>query len=130
MGTTSPDETYYDVLGIRPDADPDRVHRAYFAILKEVESTPDAEPGVRDRLDQVRTAYKILSHIESRTAYNAGLGLDPPPQRKWTLPDEEEVGPTNWAEMGWPMAWLPRSAWPWVIGAFLFLGIIAIVESR
>lgn len=85
-------DTYYEVLGVSPDASQDRVHRAFSALLAEFRADPT--PEHEERVRRGRVAYKVLSDPQSRALYNAGLKLPEPPRRKWEryyLQDEEEA---------------------------------------
>lgn len=85
-------QTYYDVLGVRPDAPQSRVHDAYVAALKYLRENYHEDPNAQAGLDRVRLAYKVIGNPEGRAAYNTTLNLEAPAQRKWKpyLEDEEE----------------------------------------
>ena len=82
--------TYYDVLGVRPDARQTDIHDAYVAALEDFRANSRKGPDAKLRLAAARLAYDALKKPQSRRAYNARLGLRPPPQRQWEpdpLPD-------------------------------------------
>jgi len=121
---------YYDILGVRSDAPQVQIHEAYISALKYFHAEPDkgAESGAR--LAEVGLAYQVLKTVEGRRSYNISLGLPQPPERNFTPdPEEEEVGPSNWAEYYWPCVWLPRGAMPWVVGAFLLVLALVVASS-
>jgi len=116
--------TYYDVLGVRPDAPQADIHDAFVSALKELQ----AERGVaaKERLAAARAAYDALKKRDRRGAYNAALGLPLPPERKF-MPDEEEleIGPRNWVLF----YWYPRGWWKWFMGAFLIIALLAFLRA-
>ena len=78
---------YYDVLGVRPDAPQTEIHDAYVAALRDFRANSDEGAGAKGRLAEVRAAYNALKKPRNRRAYNARLGLGPPPERQW-VPDQ------------------------------------------
>jgi len=75
-------ETHYEILGIEQDATPDKIHRAYTALLKEAQTIPDSE-GLLAFMAKAKVAYQVLSHPESRTAYHRQMEMTEPQKRKW-----------------------------------------------
>jgi len=88
-------ESHYDVLGITPDANQDKVHRAYTTLLKAFQSEPDS-PELRAFLARAKVAYQVLSHPESRAAYHAQQEMSGPPKRTWAVPAEDTMHPAFW----------------------------------
>src|SRR6266511_3403402 len=75
---------YYDLLGVHPDAPQTEIYDAYVAALQEFRASADANLEVaKQRLAAVRIAYDALKTPPSRRAYNARMGLGPPPERRW-----------------------------------------------
>jgi curved DNA-binding protein CbpA len=92
-------ETYYDILGVRPDAPQTELHDAYVAALKDFRTVSGRDPRAAERLGAVRVAYDALKKPENRRAYNARLGLGEPPERRWKpdpLPDLLEGHRNKW----------------------------------
>jgi curved DNA-binding protein CbpA len=81
MAFSGQDSTHYDLLGIRPDATPDEVKRAYRR--KVLELHPDTTRGADGKLadaeafQRVRLAYQVLSDAAERLRYDATTGLGP-----------------------------------------------------
>jgi curved DNA-binding protein len=62
---------YYDVLGVRKNADQDELKRAYRKLAKQYH--PDAnkdDPRAEERFKEVNEAYGVLSDPEQRRAYD------------------------------------------------------------
>jgi len=61
---------YYDILGVRRDADEDEIKRSFRRLAQrhhpDVDGTPDAE----QRFKELNEAYRVLSDRQRRTAYD------------------------------------------------------------
>lgn len=67
-------ESHYDILGIKPDAKPEEVKKAYFKRAKKYH--PDAGDSAEVRkFHEVAQAYKTLADKEARRAYDLSLGI-------------------------------------------------------
>lgn len=64
---------YYAVLGVRQDASPEDLKRAYRKRARELH--PDVNPGNEERFKEVTSAYEILADPQKREMYD--LGGDP-----------------------------------------------------
>jgi curved DNA-binding protein CbpA len=82
-------ESHYDVLGVSPDVNQDKIHRAYTELLRVLQSEPDS-PELRTFLARAKLAYQVLSRPESRAAYHHEQRIDGPPQRKWDSEERKE----------------------------------------
>jgi len=66
-------QTPYEVLGIKPDASPDEIQKAYRKLAKELH--PDLNPGKPEaeaRFKTVTAAYGLLSDADKRARYDRG----------------------------------------------------------
>jgi len=63
--------TYYDLLGIAPEADLERISAAYLRLSRELAASADED--VEGRQKQLKQAFEVLSDPVRRTAYDAGL---------------------------------------------------------
>src|SRR5499427_3650068 len=79
------DKTLYDVLRVRPNDDPETLHKAFRDAVKG--SHPDLnadDPDAPGRFRQVVTAYAVLRDDEQRGAYNRQLAVVRS-RRRWKL---------------------------------------------
>ena len=64
-------ETFYDILGVKKNADADEIKKAYRKLARQYH--PDANQGdkeAEERFKQVQNAYDALSDPEKRKAYD------------------------------------------------------------
>lgn len=68
---------YYAILNVSPDADTEEVKRAFRRLAQQFH--PDiAGEGSRERFQQIRQAYQVLSDPEQRRQYDAQRQSPPP----------------------------------------------------
>lgn len=65
--------TYYETLGVSPDATPEEIKRAYRAKASKLH--PDREGGSDDAMRELNVAYECLSNDDRRTMYDR-TGVD------------------------------------------------------
>src|ERR1700735_3847837 len=66
-------QTPYEVLGVKTDAGPDEIRKAYRKLAKELH--PDLNPGKPEaeaRFKTVTAAYDLLSDADKRARYDRG----------------------------------------------------------
>src|SRR5487761_2399726 len=66
-------QTPYQILGVKPDASPDDIRKAYRKLAKELH--PDLNPGKPEaeaRFKSVSAAYDLLSDADKRARYDRG----------------------------------------------------------
>ncbi len=78
--------THYESLGVPPGARPEEIRQAYRRLARR--HHPDAQPGgdpaatevSRRRMTAINAAWEVLGDPAARQAYDASLGVGPPPR--------------------------------------------------
>ena len=83
-------ESHYKTLGIKPDATPEHIKKAYFVMAKKYH--PDAGDKTEiGKFHEVARAYKVLSDRETRKVYDLSLGISAKEPKKEMGKMEPEV---------------------------------------
>jgi molecular chaperone DnaJ len=63
---------YYSVLGVRRDAAPEEIKRAYRRLARELHPDVNPDPQTQERFKEITQAYEVLSDPEKRQLYDMG----------------------------------------------------------
>jgi molecular chaperone DnaJ len=66
---------YYGILGVRRDASPEEIKRAYRRLAREYHPDVNADPAAQERFKEIGAAYEVLSDPRKREIVD--LGGDP-----------------------------------------------------
>ncbi|MFI6979368.1 molecular chaperone DnaJ [Embleya sp. NPDC050154] len=66
---------YYEVLGVRRDATPEEIKKAFRRLARELHPDVNPDPKTQDRFKEINNAYEVLSDPQKRQMYD--LGGDP-----------------------------------------------------
>jgi molecular chaperone DnaJ len=66
---------YYGILGVRRDASPEEIKRAYRRLAREYHPDVNADPAAQERFKDINAAYEVLSDPKKREIVD--LGGDP-----------------------------------------------------
>ena len=64
---------YYAVLGVRPDAEPDEIKKAYRRLARELHPDVNPDPQTQERFKEIAQAYEVLGDAEKRMMYDRGV---------------------------------------------------------
>ena len=66
---------YYAALGVRRDANPEEIKKAYRRLARELHPDVNPDPATQERFKEITAAYEVLSDPEKRQLYD--IGADP-----------------------------------------------------
>ncbi|MGI5168412.1 molecular chaperone DnaJ [Spirillospora sp. CA-253888] len=66
---------YYATLGVRRDASPDEVKKAYRRLARELHPDVNPDPETQEKFKEITQAYEVLSDPQKREMYD--MGADP-----------------------------------------------------
>jgi molecular chaperone DnaJ len=66
---------YYEILGVRRDATPEEIKKAFRRLARELHPDVNPDPKTQDRFKEINNAYEVLSDPQKRQMYD--LGGDP-----------------------------------------------------
>ena len=101
--------TWYDVLGVLPDAPPDDIRQAWqarkAALLPATQAgaTPEVLSAAQRALQAVEEAWRVLADPAAREAYDQDIGFRRPGEGL-TPPSRGPSGPDVMLGEGWSMA--------------------------
>lgn len=76
---------YYNVLGVKRDASPDDIQRAYRTAARKYHPDINKEPEAQKKFQEVQEAYEVLKDAERRKRYDT-LGADYKPGQEFRPP--------------------------------------------
>lgn len=82
--------TYYDILGVSPDAEPAVIEAAYRALIKKYH--PDRNSGGADRSAALNEAFSVLRDPRKRMEYDRQRGIDSTPPSMDVRDREQATG--------------------------------------
>ncbi len=80
--STKPD--FYAILGLKRDASPEEIHRAYLNAARHLHPDKNVSPGDTELFLDAQEAFEILSNPRKRAKYDSGLPPEEPPQSALT----------------------------------------------
>ncbi|MCG5211914.1 molecular chaperone DnaJ [Streptosporangium sp. KLBMP 9127] len=66
---------YYGTLGVRRDASPEEIKKAYRRLARELHPDVNPDPATQERFKEITQAYEVLSDPQKRQMHD--LGADP-----------------------------------------------------
>jgi len=125
-------ETYYDILGVQPDASHRALRQAFLSLRARQRTAMVSDPSALRLFEDAKMAYDALSDYEARCRYNAENGLPPPPRPEVRRPtsslEEEEnrlafwTSYVRWSTWGWPPSPL------YIFFFFAIIGTLALLQ--
>jgi molecular chaperone DnaJ len=64
---------YYSALGVRRDAPPDEIKKAYRRLARELHPDVNPDPQTQERFKEITQAYEVLSDPGKRQMYDQGV---------------------------------------------------------
>src|SRR5512138_1469239 len=80
-------QDFYQILGLRRDATPEDIKRAYFEAAQKLHPDKNTAAGETELFLEVQQAYETLSNPNRRAKYDAVL----PPEEKFQLPYQYDL---------------------------------------
>jgi curved DNA-binding protein CbpA len=123
-----PVQTYYEILGVAPDATPEEIRAAYRALVKQYHPDVNHDPDAGERFIAIQQAYETLIDPDARARYDlalrGGAGSAPNDPFQWYRPGGQTARTPGFSWQGqMPRSGLGRAG----MIALLFFGAILIV---
>jgi len=91
-------ETYYDILGVSPEATPEEVRAAYRKLVKQYHPDINPDPDAQERFIAIQQAYETLIDPDARARYDLALrgGAGSAPHAPFHRYEDRGSGQTAW----------------------------------
>jgi hypothetical protein len=127
-------ETYYDILGVPPDASHRALRKAFLSLRATQRAAMVSDPSALRLFEDAKAAYDALGEYEKRWRYNAENGLLPPPRpevhKSISSLEEEENRLAFWTRYvrwsTWSWTW-PRPSPLYIFLVFAIIGALALL---
>lgn len=114
------EKTYYDILGISHDAEPEIIRASYRALMLKYH--PDSSAGDIKKTQNINEAYECLNDVERRKAYDEELDRAGYSKKQESMSNSSSTPTNNNCNSG---SSKPVLTWWETNGGMTFLGIVA-----
>jgi len=126
--------TYYDLLGVRPDASMSAIQDAYRAAMRQYHPDVNAAPNAQQITAMLNRAYNVLSDPRQRAEYDRHIGVGSGPTNAGRSQGAGSAASSGqdfrrstatapvdplWAAVGWLVPRVVGAVAVFVVGGFL-----------
>lgn len=93
-------ETYYEILGVSPEAAPEEIRAAYRKLAKQYHPDVNPDPDAQERFIAIQQAYETLIDQDARARYDLALrsGAGFAPHAPFHRYEAGRAGQTAWTQ--------------------------------